>query len=325
MWKRLLCTALLAHASDGVWAADVNADSYPKKPIRVILGFAPGGTDDFLARVIGPKLTERLGQPVIIDNRPGAGSNLGAEITARSNPDGYTLYVGPISTLATSRSLYPKLGYDLLKDFSFISLVAIGAQVLVANPSIPAKSVSELVALARAKPQAIRYGSAGVASSSHLAMEMLRSRAGIEVLHVPYKSGGLISLALMAGEVDISFAGVASMMSLIKTKRVNALAVSSVKRADALPEVPTVAESGIPGFDATPYYGVLAPTATPAAVVKLLNAEIRNIVQMGDVRAKFGAQALEATGSTPDELGAIAREQVTKWAQVIKDARITVN
>src|ERR1043166_9636533 len=242
MWKRLLCAALLAHAGSGVWAADRNADAYPRKPIRVILGFAPGGTDDFLARVIGPKLTERFGQPVVIDNRPGAGGNLGAELTARSTPDGYTLYLGPISQLATSRSLYLKLGYDLLRDFSFISLVAIGAQVLVANPSVPVKSLPELIALARSKPKAIRYGSAGIPPSRPLATELLRSRAGIELLHNPYKSGSLISLALVAGEVDIAFAGVSSLSPLIRAKRVNALAVSSPKGVAGRPDVPTGAE-----------------------------------------------------------------------------------
>ena len=324
-WQRMFCTTILAHAGGGVWAASASADAYPSRPLRMILGFSPGGVDDFVARNIAPKLSERLGQSVIVDNRPGAGSNLGAEITAHSSPDGYTLMLGSISTLATSRSLYPKLGYDLLKDFSFISLAAIGAQVLVANPSIPIRSVAELVALARSKPNTIRYGSAGVASSSHLTSEMLRSRAGIEILHVPYKSGGVISVALMAGEVDISFAGVASVMSLIKAKRVNALAIASANRVSALPDLPTVAESGYPGFEATNVLGIITPAGTPAAVSKRLNVEVRNVLRMDDVRAALAAQALEPAGSTPEEFRARAQADVALWARVIKDAKITLN
>ena len=324
MWKRALCTALLLHVSASGQAAET-AEPFPTKPIRVVLGFAPGGTDDFLARSLGPKLTERLGQPVIVDNRPGAGGNLGAELTARSNPDGHTLYMGPISQLATSRTLYPKLSYDLLRDFAFVSQLASGSQVLVANVALPAKSVKELIALAKAKPNGVRYGSAGIASSSHLATEMLRSRAGIEILHVPYKSGSLISAALLAGEVDISFASVGSLMSLIKAKRVNALAVSGDKRVAALPDVPTVAESGLTGFNADPVYGALAPAKTPAAVIKVLNTTLGNILRTEEIRSLFAASALVATPSTPDELRAIARAQVERWAKVIKEAGISVN
>ncbi len=185
MWKRLLCTAILAHASCGVWAASGTADSYPSKPIRIVDGFAAGGSSDFLSRIIASKLTERFGQTVIVDNRPGAGGNVGAEIMARANPDGYTLHLGASTSLASSRSLYPKLGYDLLKDFSYISSVATGPGVLLAHPSIPAKSVSELVAFARSKPNAIRYGSGGVGSIGHLTLELLKIRTGMELLHVP--------------------------------------------------------------------------------------------------------------------------------------------
>ena len=325
MWKRLLCAAILAHASCGVWAASGTADTYPSKPIRMIVGFTPGGSDDYVGRVVGARITERFGQTVIVDNRPGAGGNLGAEITARANPDGYTLSsVGSI-TLASGPSLYPKLGFDLLKDFSYISRVATGAQVLVAHPSIPAKSVSELVALARSQPKAIRYGSSGVASPSHLAVELLQSRTGIELVHVPYKGAALSVIALTAGEVQILFASVTTAMPMIQAKRLNAVAVASAKRMGALPEVPTVAESGFPGFDMTYTYGILAPAGTPAAVVKLLHAELQKIVQMDDVKAKFAAQGTEAVGSTPDEFRAIMQAEVVQWARVIKDANITAN
>ena len=195
MWKRLLVITILTHANYGVWAA---SGAYPNKPIRIIDGFPAGGGADYLARVIGPKLTERFGHPVIVDNRPGAGGNLGAEIAARANPDGYTLLMGVSSALAPSRGLYPKLGYDLLKDFSYVSRVATGGQILVAHPSMPAKSVAELVAIARSQPKTLRYSSAGVGSPGHLAMELLLSRTGMELLHVPYKGSPPAITALLA-------------------------------------------------------------------------------------------------------------------------------
>jgi tripartite-type tricarboxylate transporter receptor subunit TctC len=325
MWKGLLCTTILAHASFSVWAASGIADAYPNKPIRLILGFPTGGADDYIARVIGPKLTERFGQTVNVDNRPGATSTIAAEITARANPDGYTLILGLNPALAASGSLYPQLRYDLLKDFSYISVVATSGGVLLAHPSIKAKSVADLVALARSDPKAIRYGSAGLASTSHLAMELLQRRTGMELLHVPYKGAGPAVIALTGGEVQIGFSSVASAMSMIQAKRLHALAASSAKRTMALPDVPTVAESGFPGFEVTNTYGILAPAGTPAAVVKLLNAELRNIVQMDEIRAKFVEQGLEATGSTPDEWKALMEAEVTQWARVIKEAHITVN
>src|ERR1043166_8139388 len=190
MWRRLLCSVILAHACCEGWAASGNADSYPSKPIRLIDGFAAGGSADYIARGVGPVLAERLGQSVIVDNRPGAGGNVGAQIVARALADGNTLMMGSITALSSSRSLYPKLGYDLLKDFSFVSQVATAANVLVANPSLPVKSVSDLVAVARSAPKTLRYGSAGVASPGHLFMELLDKLSGMELIHVPYKGGG---------------------------------------------------------------------------------------------------------------------------------------
>ena len=325
MWKRLLCTAILAHACFGVWAASENADSYPGRPIRLILGFPPGGGDDYVARIIGPKLTERFGQTVIVDNRPGAGGNLGAEIAARANADGYTLFLGVGAPLTSSPSLYPKLGYDLLKDFLYISRVATGGNVLLAHLSVPVKSVSELVTLARSKPKAIRYGSAGVGSTLHLAMELLQSLTGMELLHVPYKGAAPLIIALTSGEVDAGFSSITAAIVMINAKRLNALAVTSTKRSVLLPRVPTVAESGFPGFDVTNGLGILAPTGTPAAVVKLLNAEIRNVLQMDEIRAKVVEQGMDAVGSTPDEFRAMTEAEIAQWARVIKDARITAN
>ncbi len=318
----MVCTAILVHAS-GAWAA--TADSYPGKPIRIIDGFPAGGGTDYAVRVIAPRLTERLGQTVVIDNRPGASSNIGAEIAAHASPDGYTLFVGSSTTLATSYTFFPKLGYDLLKDFSYVSRVAIGPYVLVAHPSLPVKSVAELVALARSQPGTIRYGSGGVGNSNHLIMELLQSRAGIELLHVPYKGGAPFAIGLTGGEVQIGFPSVAAAIPMINAKRLNALAIASGKRIGVLPDVPTVAESGFPGFDVATTYGIFAPRGTPAGVVTRLNAEIRNIVQMEDIKARFAEQGMEAAGSTPEEWRAMVEAETAQWARVIKSAHITVN
>ena len=325
MWKPLLCTAIIAHASFGVWAASGKADTYPNKPIRVLDGFAAGGGSDYVARVIGPKITESLGQTVIVDNRPGAGANLAAEITARANPDGYTLMLVAVTALATSPNLYPKLGYDLLKDFSYISLVAEGAFVLVAHPSVPARSLPDLLSAAKAKPKSISYGSSGVAGGGHLAMELLQSRAGAEFHHVPYNGAGPAVIALVGGEVQLVLGTTASAMQMIKAKRVHALAVTSPKRVEALPDVPTIAESGFPGYAVTVDYGLVAPTGTPAAVIRMLNAEIQRIARMDDIKAKLAVQGFEPASSTPAEFRALTKAQVELWTRVIKNARITAN
>ncbi len=325
VWTLMLGTAILAHANFGVWAASAPADTYPSKPIRLIVGFTPGGSDDYVGRVVGARVTERFGQTVIVDNRPGAGGNIGAEITARANPDGYTLSsVGSI-TLASGPSLYAKLGYDPMKDFAFISRVAIGANVLVATSSLPAKSVKELVALARAQPRSIRYGTPGVASLGHLAMELLQNHTQMQLVHVPYKGPSPAIAAAVGGEVQIAVGASTAAVPMIQAKRVNALAVTSANRLGALPGVPTVAESGFPGFEVTNNHGILAPAGTPASVVRLLNAEIRNMLQMEDVKSKFPALGLEAAGSTPEEFRDIVKAELVRWTRVIKDANISAN
>src|SRR5262245_47056411 len=325
MWKRLLCTAFLACASFGAWAASSAPDIYPSKPIRLIVGFPPGGADDAVARVIAPKIAERLGQTVIVDNRPGAAGNVGTEIAARANADGYTLLLMGSITLASSPGLYPRLGYDALRDFSHISFVGSFPQVLVAHPSVPSRSFPAFVALARSKPKESRYGSGGVASTGNLAMELLQRVAGIELLHVPYKGAGPALIGVAGGETQIAFAGTGGAIPLIKAKRLNALAVTSAKRSAAAPEVPTVAESGFPGFNVTNTLGILAPTGASAKVVKLINSELRSIVQMEDVKEKLAAQGVDAVGSTPAEFRSFVAAELSQWSRVIKDARITVN
>lgn len=332
MWKQFLCAVVAAHAVGGAWAASgkVSAlsskpEAYPTKPIRVLYGFAAGGSGDVALRVIAPKLAERLGQNIVIDNRPGAGSNIAAEMAARAAPDGYTLLLGVMSPLASSRSLYPNLGYDLLKDFSFITVMATDANVLFTHPSFAAKSVSDLLAIARAKPKSIRYASAGVASIGHLAIELLQSRTSTQLVHVPYKGASLVVVAVTGGEVPIGAGSVTAALSMINAQRVIPLAVTGARRAAALPAVPTVAESGVPDYNVTNSLGLLAPAGTPAAVIKLFQSEISRILQIEDVRVKFAQQALEPVGNTPEEFRKMTAGEVAQWARVIKDANITVN
>jgi tripartite-type tricarboxylate transporter receptor subunit TctC len=325
MWKRFICAAILLPLAGSIGAATDTADAYPSKPIRIIDGFAPGGVADYMARVIGPKLGDRLGQPVIIENRPGAGGNIGAQFVARSNPDGYTLLLGSVTALASSPSLYPALNYDLLKDFSYVSKVGTAANVLVAHPSMPAKSIPELVALARSKPKGLNYSSAGEGSPGHLFMAQLQLLSGMELVHVPYKGGAPAIAALLAGDVQLSFSSITATIGMIQANRLHALAVSGAKRSAALPDVPTVVESGVPGFTAPNAFGIFAPAGTPPAVVERLNAELGAILQMDEIKSKFTAQGFEAAGSTPDEFKAVVQSETALWTRVVKDAHISQN
>ena len=311
-----------AVAGESIKAPTQPGREYPNRPIRVIDAYAPGGGTDFLARVMGAGLTARYGQPVIIHNRPGAAGNVGADAAAKATPDGYTLFIALTTALAASPSQYPNLPYDALKDFSFVTLVASGTFVLVVTRASPIKSVSELVALAKAKPSQLSYSSSGVGGPLHLAGELLKSRAGIQMLHVPYGGGAPAIAAVTAGEVQAGFGSIAAAMPLIKAGRVTALAITSAKRAKSFPELPTIAESGVPGYDVTPTYGMLAPAGTPPAIVRLLNGAINEILKSADVQAKFATLGLEATGSTPEAFRQVMQAELTQWAKVIKDANI---
>jgi tripartite-type tricarboxylate transporter receptor subunit TctC len=297
---------------------------YPYKPIRIVDGSVAGNLNDYLARVIGQKLTERFGQPVIIENHPGAAGNIGANIAAKAAPDGYTMFIALSSWMASSVSLFPNLNYNLMKDFAFVTLVGSGNFVLVVGPAVPAKSVQELMALARSKPDQVRYGSAGVGSPLHLGMELLNMMAGVRMAHVPYKSSALMTPALVADEVQAGFSGFGTAMPLVKAGRLSALAVTSARRAVAYPELPTIAESGFPGFDVTPWYGLIAPAAAPPAIIKGLNSEIIKILQLPEVKASFASQGVEAIGSTPERFKELMQAEVEVWAKVIKTANIRV-
>lgn len=297
---------------------------YPAKPIRLIDGFPPGGGTDFLGRIIGPKLTEYWGQPVIIDNRPGFASNIAAELVAKATPDGYTLFVGVTSILAPSKMLYPKLRYDLLKDLTPVSRVALGAYVLLVSTSTPVSSVRELIALAKAKPGQLNYASPGYGTPSHLAAELLNLRSGVRIVHIPYSGGAPAAAAIAAGEVQLTFVSVPSSMPMVKGGKAKALAVTTPQRSRGLPDVPTVAESGLPDFDMTVTYGIFAPSGTPPAIITKLNEGISRVLNLPEVIDRLASFGMEAKASTPRQFGEVLKEEVKLWANVIKEAKIKI-
>ncbi len=303
-------------------ACSAHAQSYPTKPIRLVLPFPPGGGTDALARIIGPRLSENLGQTIVIDNRAGAAGNISAEIVARSQPDGYTLLVGFSTVLTTSKSLYSKLAFDPERDFEPITQLATAQYILVVHPSVTAKPLAEFVALAKAKPGTSNYAPSGAGSPLHLAAELLKARAGIDLVHVAYKGGGPAGLAVLAGETQVLFGSVASTLPHTKTGRLRALAVTSTRRSPVAPELPTIAELGYPGFNVTAWDSVLAPRGTPKEIVARLNTEIVKVLRMPDIATLIRNVGYEPTGTTPEELAAIIRTESATWAQVIKEANI---
>ena len=325
MWKQLLCTAILSHVSCGAGAAAAPADTYPTKPAKIIDGFAAGGNTDFMGRVIAAKMQERSGQTVLVDNRPGAASTIGGEFVARSAPDGHTMFITLGTILSSSGFLYPKLPYDIMKDFAYVSLAGMGNYVMLIHPGVPVKNVAELVALTKSKPQAFRYASGGVGSPVHLSVELLKLRTGMQILHVPYKGGAPAVIAAAGGEVEMTVVSVPSAAGMVKTKKLNALAVTGPTRIGVLPDVPTMKESGIPDYEVLDAIGLVTPAGTPANVIRAMNAEIRTILQMDDVKARFLEQGIDAMGSTPEEFRAIILKEQQRWGRVIKDANIPPN
>jgi tripartite-type tricarboxylate transporter receptor subunit TctC len=296
------------------------AQAYPSKPIRVLVGFAPGGAVDISARTIALKLGETIGQPVVVDNRPGASGNIAAELTAKAPPDGHTLLVANV-TIAMP-SLFAKLAYDVTRDLQPVSLIAIGPSVLVVHPSVPARSVKELIALARTKPKALMYGSGGLGNITHLEMELLASMAKAEMLHVPYKGAAPSITGLLSGEVHLLFASIPSVLSQIRNGRVRALAVSTAERNGVLPDVPTLHEAGVPGYDAASWYGLFAPAGLNKQALDVLAKEIVQVMASDEVRTKFEASGFRPVGSAPQEFAKFLPEEVAKWARTIKAAGI---
>jgi tripartite-type tricarboxylate transporter receptor subunit TctC len=311
------CAACLYLSFSMAGIAGAAEPPYPTKPIRFLVPFAPGGGNDYIARLIGGKLSEAWGQQVVIDNRPGAGGNIAAETVARSAPDGYTIFLFNSAT-AIAPSLYQKLAYDPLKDFEPVILIATSPFALVVHPSTPAQSVKELIALAKSKPGGITYASGGNGSSTHLAGEQFRQMAGIPLTHIPYKGAGPAFVDLIAGQVTMYFSSIPPALPHIKSGRVRALAVSSEQKTQLLPELPTIAESGVPGYESAASYGLVAPMRTPASIVNKLNAETAKILKDADVRSRFVSQGLDIAGGTAQDFNRYMRAEIAKWAKVIK-------
>ena len=297
------------------------ADTYPSRPIRMIVAYPPGGGTDQVGRVLADQLTVTLGQNVVVDNRGGATGNIGTELAARALPDGYTLLMGNVAPNAVNVSLFKKLGFDPVKDFAPVSLVAVTPNILVAHPSMPVKTIKELIAYAKAKPGTLNFPSAGVGSSSHLAGEMLKSLAGISMVHIPFKGGGPALVAVIAREVQIMIATMPAAMPHVKSGKVKPVAVTTAKRSQAMPELPTIAESGVKGYEASTWYGLLAPARTPPAIVTRLHADTVKILA-GPTRQRLEAQGFEPEGGTPAEFAAYIKTEIVKWAKVIKEAGI---
>ena len=315
--RRLHAVAILAAAL----AFPAYAQNYPERPIRMIVPFAPGGTSDLLGRVVGQKLSEALGQTVVVDNRGGAGGSLGAALAAQAPADGYTLLV-PHVGLAFNETLYPRRSYNALKDLAPVSkLGETPLSVVVAN-GFPVKSVQDLVALARKQPGKINYASAGVGSAAHLAMALLEPAAGIRFNHVPYKGGGPSMIAVSAGQVDFSMPAFPTSVPHIKAGRMRIIAVTGAKREPTMPDVPTVAESGVPGYEFGIWFGVFAPAATPKPVITRLNQEIVKALSTAEMRDQLFKVGVNAESSTPEQLGKLLRADVAKWAKVIEAAKI---
>jgi tripartite-type tricarboxylate transporter receptor subunit TctC len=290
------------------------------RTVRVVVPFAPGGPSDLPARIVGVKMSEAWAQQVVIDNRGGAGGIVGAEIVAKATPDGYTLVMGTTGTHGINASLYPRLSYDTINDFAPIARIGISNYLLLAHPSLPARNVGELVKLAKARPGQLTWSSGG--SVSQLAAELFKRTADIDVVVVPYKGNALAVTATMSGEVSLNFGGIAQSAPLVRAGKLKALAVSGLKRSQVMSEAPTVAESGLPGFEAGSWYGLLAPAATPRAIVERINKEVVRIVQLPDVRERLTAEAFDVPLDTPEQFAAHIKADVMKWAKVVKQAGI---
>jgi len=308
-----------------VFASAASAQAWPAKPIKWIVPFAPGGTTDILARTIGEKLARALGQPVIIENKPGAGGGVGAEFTAKAPPDGYTIMGGTISTHAINASLYKSLPYDPIKDFAPITLIARVPNMLVVNPDVPAKNVAELIALMKANPGKYTFASSGNGTSQHLSGELFKAMAGVEMQHIPYKGSPPALQDVVAGQVTMTFDNITTAWPLAKGGKLRALAVTTAKRASIAPDVPTLAESGLTGYEVGSWQGVFAPAGTPPEIVKRLNAEIVKIINQPDVKEKLVSLGAEPVANTSEEFGALVKAEVTKWADVVKKSGAQVD
>jgi tripartite-type tricarboxylate transporter receptor subunit TctC len=303
-----------------VTAASVQAQTYPSKPIRFIVGFPPGGTNDIVARALAPKLSEYLGQSVVVDNRGGANTAIASELFVRMPPDGYTIMLNAPGH-ATNPSLL-KLNFDSIRDFAFITLAAESQNLLVAHPSLPARNVKELIALSKKNPGQINYGSSGVGTTVHLSAELFQYMTGVKWVHIPYKGGGPGLVALLSGEISLYFGNVPTVIQQVRAGKLRPLAVSGLKRSAVVPEIPTVAESGVPGYEVTTFYGVSAPAKTPRAIIDRLHSEIVRALKAPDLRDRLVGLGADPVGNTPEQYTAFMQNEIAKWDKVIKAAGI---
>ncbi len=311
--------------STALWAVPAYAQNYPTKTIRLVVPLAPGGPSDILARTMAAKLTEALKQTVVVDNRPGAGGTLGTDIVAKSAPDGYTMLLMGVSTLTINASLYPKLPYDTLRDLTAISVLAGAPYLLVVHPSLPVRSMKELVALAKARPAQLNYASGGAGTGPHLAMEVLKDHLGVKIEHVPYKGAGPAMNDLIAGHVQVLMVNMIAGLPMVKAGRMRAIGQSGARRSPGAPDIPTFAEGGATGYDSTGQHGMWFPGGTPREVVARVNQEVVKALNTKEVSERLAAEGAEIVGSTPDEANAIVRRDVEKWAAVIKKLALQSN
>jgi tripartite-type tricarboxylate transporter receptor subunit TctC len=324
--RRGFALALAATVAVGSFAAGpAAAQAYPAKPITIVVPFAAGGTTDILARVVGDALKKELGQPVVIDNRAGAGGNIGGALAAKAAADGYTLFMGTVGTHAINAALYKKMPFDPVKDFAPLTRVAMVPNLLVANPARPYKNVKELIAYAKANPGKVTFGSSGNGSSIHLSGELFNALAKVEMIHVPYKGSAPAVTDLIGGQIDIMFDNMPSAIQHVRNGRLKALAVTTAKRSPELPDVPTVAEAGVPGYEATSWFGMFAPANTPAPIVTRLNTALVKVLADPEVKKKLAEQGAEPYGEKPEQFAEFIRKESAKWGQVVKAAGATVD
>jgi tripartite-type tricarboxylate transporter receptor subunit TctC len=299
------------------------ADDYPSRPLRAIVPNAPGGGSDISGRIVANALGEALGQQVVVDNRPGAGGTLGVSTAARAQPDGYTVLMGNISTHGINVAVLKNLPYDPVRDFAPVSMLGTTPNVLVVHPAVPAKSFKEFIAYAKANPGKIRYGSSGSGGSPHLAMELLKSLTGTDMLHVPYKGSGPVTIDLLSGQIHTTSASASSQLPHIKSGKLRALAVTSAKRSPQLPDVPTVIESGVPGYEVTIWYGLFVPAGVPQRIISRLNAELVKVLGTPALEQRMANVGIDAVSSTPAELGGFVKAEIAKWTQVVRVSGVT--
>lgn len=321
----LLVGLITALGCFGPLAAPANAQQFPAKLVKFVVPQAPGGATDVFARKIGQILSEQWGQPIIIENRAGAGGVVGTDVVAKSPPDGYTLLVTYAGSQAINASLYPKLPFDTIKDFQTVATLAVTPFVLIVHPKLPANNLAEFIALAKARPGALTYASSGNGSVNHLLGEMLKAEAGISMLHVPYRGVAPAITDVIGGQVDAAFSSVPSVVQMVRAGNVRALAVSSARRIAIAPEIPTIAESGFPGFEVNPWWGILAPAGTDMAIVRKINSDVSNILRTSEMIDFLATQGAEPLISSPQEFLGILQADVVKWAKVVKDAGVTIN